>query len=218
MEDCPPVTNLEQALDDEYFQILPIRGLRRNADGILTPDAINTVIDGLKSKAINLIDEKERKRIIKELVAGLCTIKRQYDFLMKEFVARLDRGMSMDNEFMEAIRERNVLLMDILTVARHVDTLKPASGLTNFIEGWQNSLPAGPDQQPAMPPAAKKLLEQFQIEGQMLASKSYEEMRKHRIQILTEKNKTASNYLGIYGFMNLVAVGLLIYISSAGSS
>jgi hypothetical protein len=38
------------------------------------------------------------------------------------------------------------------------------------------------------------------------------------LELLKEKNKTATNYLGVYGFMNLVAVGLLIYIAAAGSS
>jgi hypothetical protein len=72
-------------------------------------------------------------------------------------------------------------------------------------------------QNQSAPPAMTKMIEQFQAERQMLDSKSYIEMRKHRIELLQEKNKAATNYLGIYGFMNLVAVGLLIYIAGASS-
>jgi hypothetical protein len=36
------------------------------------------------------------------------------------------------------------------------------------------------------------------------------------VEVTKEKNKQASNYLGLYGFMNLVAVGLLLYIGGMG--
>jgi hypothetical protein len=36
------------------------------------------------------------------------------------------------------------------------------------------------------------------------------------VEVTQEKNRYASNYLGLYGFLNLVAVGLLIYISGIG--
>jgi hypothetical protein len=37
--------------------------------------------------------------------------------------------------------------------------------------------------------------------------------RMHAVQISEEKTAAASNYIAFYGFMNMVAVGLLFYIS-----
>jgi hypothetical protein len=47
-----------------------------------------------------------------------------------------------------------------------------------------------------------------------LESKNYSDLKKHMVEITEQKNKIASNYLGLYGFLNLVAIGLLIYVSA----
>jgi hypothetical protein len=215
--DCPPVTTMEQAMAELPSSVLPIKGLRRDAQGNLTPDALQTIMDGLKSRAIDPTQAKERARVLKDLVTLLCQVKRQYDYLMDELARRIDAGKPIQTEFVDVIRQKNLFLQDILNVARHMDTLKPFDESSTFLEGWQGMLPVQPSVNP-MPPTVKKLMEQFQNERQMLDSKSYVEMRKHRVELLQEKNKSATNYLGIYGFMNLVAVGLLIYIAASGSS
>jgi hypothetical protein len=33
------------------------------------------------------------------------------------------------------------------------------------------------------------------------------------VDITMEKNKVAANYLGIYGFLNMIAIGLIIYVA-----
>lgn len=199
--------------------VLPIKGLRRDSDGALTSDALQTIIDGLKSRGIDLSAGAQKRQIIKDLVKLLCTVKKQYDFLLEELGRRIDAEQPIHKEFVDVIRKKNVFLQDILTVARHIDSIKGVTpgGDVPFIEGWQNMLPPSGAVNP-LPPAAQKMIEQFQAEREMLDSKSYVEMRKHKIELLKEKNKTATNYLGLYGFMNLVAVGLLIYIAAAGSS
>lgn len=214
--DCPNVTTLDQAMADLPSSVLPIKGLRRDSEGTLTDDAIQTIVDGLKSRGINPAEQTQKRRIIKDLVGLLCTVKKQYGFLMDELGRRIDAEQPIQKEFVETIRTKNLFLQDILTVARHIDSVKTMDAAA-FIEGWQNMLPPSGEVNP-MPPAAAKMIEQFQAEREMLDSKNYVELRKHRLEILREKNKTASNNLGLYGFMNLVAVGLLIYIAAAGSS
>ena len=217
--DCPSVTSLEQAQAEMPSSVLPIKGLRRDNDGNLTADALQTIVDGLKSRGIDPNSSDSKKSIIKELVTLLCSVKKQYDFLLDEIGRHLDAAKPVDKKIMELTLHKNIFLQDILNVARHIDSLQVVGGSTTFIEGWQNTLPAGGAGEPSpMPPAARKMLEGFQADRRMLESGSYVEMRKHRLELLKEKNKTATNYLGIYGFMNLVAVGLLIYIAAAGSS
>lgn len=213
--DCPNVTSLEQAMSELSSSVLPIKGLRRDSNEALTSDALHTIIDGLKSRGIDPSAPAQKRQIIKDLVKLLCTVKKQYDFLLEELGRRIDAEQPIHKEFVDVIREKNVFLQDILTVARHIDSIKGVApgGDAPFIEGWQNMLPPNGAINP-LPPAAQQMIEQFQAEREMLDSKSYVEMRKHKIELLKEKNKTATNYLGLYGFMNLVAVGLLIYIAA----
>lgn len=197
--------------------VLPIKGLRRDADENLTADALQMVIDGLKSRGLDPSDATQKRELIKGLLSLLCAVKKQYEFLIEELGRRIDTGAPIEKEFVGAIREKNIFLQDLLTVARHIDSIKSATAAEPFIEGWQNMLPPSGEVNP-MPPAGKKMIEQFQADRQMLDSKNYVEMRKHKLEIMKEKNKAATNHLGVYGFMNLVAVGLLIYIAAAGSS
>jgi hypothetical protein len=55
----------------------------------------------------------------------------------------------------------------------------------------------------------------LQQEKALLQKKSYSKLRKHAVEITEEKNRLVSNQLALYGFLNLVAIGLLLYISNA---
>ena len=135
--DCPSVTTLEQAQAELPSSVLPIKGLRRDNDGNLTPDALQTIADGLKSRAIDPTDPAGKKRILKELVTLLCSVKKQYDFLLGELGRQIDAGQAIQKEFVEVIKQKNLFLQDILNVARHIDGLKVADETSSFIEGWK---------------------------------------------------------------------------------
>jgi len=97
-------------------------------------------------------------------------------------------------------------MTDIIAISRHIESLKSYDGKTPFIEGWQNT--------PSSPSANNSSLDiSLARDRELLKSRSYEGLRKHMVDISAEKNKVASNYLGLYGFLNLVAVGLIIYVA-----
>lgn len=202
---------------DSPSSVVPVTGLRRDTEGYLTDDAMQIIIDGLKSRGINLTSKTQKKTVLMDLMTLLCNTKKQYDFLIDDLNKRMNMNETIEKEYLDTILRKNLFLLDILTVARHIDSIQTTGREEAFIEGWQNMLPPNGEMNP-MPPAGAKMIEQFQAERQMLESKNYVELRKHRLELLREKNKTASNNLGLYGFMNLVAVGLLIYIAAAGSS
>ncbi len=207
---------MEEATAAIASSILPISGLRRNPMGDLTEDAIKIIIDGLKSRGINPSDPAEKKRILKELITLLCMVKRQYDFLLNELGKKIDQGAPIEKEFVEMIAKKNMFLQDVLAVASYIDTLH-SSNKDALIEGWQNTISAEDAAADInnSPPAARKLIEKFQADMQMLNSGSYTEMRKYKMEMTREKNRAASMNLGVYGFLNLVAVGLLIYIAGS---
>jgi hypothetical protein len=85
--------------------------------------------------------------------------------------------------------------------------LKTYDGSVPFIEGWQNvGTPTT---------TTTAMTTQLADEREMLKSA---ELRKHMVQITGEKNMVASNYLAIYGFLNLVAMGLILYVAGASSN
>jgi len=204
--DCPDITTLEQAEAKLPSSVLPIDGLRRGDDGVLTDDAIKTIIDGLKSRGVDLSDPNIKQKTLNETLTVFCSAHKQYTFLMNELLKRYTSGLDVSHAFTNSIIHKNLFMMDLLTVSRQIKEFKIYDGSEPFIEGWQTgSVAAQPD--------TTALSNKLAKDRELLQAHSYEQLRKHSVEITMEKNKVASNYLGIYGFLNLIAVGLIIYVA-----
>ena len=205
--ECPDITTLEQAEAKLPSSVLPIDGLRRGEDGILTEDARNMVMDGLKSRGIDLSNTEQKIKVIRELGILLCSVNKQYEYLLKELSTKINSTEDISEKFIHTIRDKNFFMLDIITISRHIKQIAVYDGTVPFIEGWQNGSTTESFAD------SNALSEQLAKDRKMLESQSYEELRKHSVQITMEKNKVASNYLGIYGFLNLIAVGLILYVA-----
>jgi len=206
--DCPNITTLEQAEAKLPSSVLPISGLRRGSDGILTDDAKSTILDGLKSRSIDITEPSTKQKVHGELLSLLCSVNKQYQFLLKELYRRFSASEEISDDFTGTVLEKNLFMLDILTISRHIQTLKTYDGTVPFIEGWQNQKPI------VYTPDMNAMTKTLQRDRQMLDSRSYEELRKHMVDITVEKNNVASNNLGFYGFLNLIAVGMIIYVAA----
>lgn len=206
---CPDITTLEQAEAKLPSSVLPISGLRRGNDGALTEDAKETILDGLKSRGIDISDSSTKHKVVTELYMLLCSVNKQYQFLLKDLYRRVSASEKITDEFTGIIREKNLFMLDILTISRHIQISKAYDGGVPFIEGWQNK------QQPlTYTPDMNNMSQKLERDREMLDSHSYEELRKHMVNITMEKNNVASNNLGLYGFLNLIAVGMIIYVAA----
>jgi len=204
--DCPAITTLEQAEAKLPSSVLPVSGLRRDEDGILTADAQATIIDGLKSRGVDITDTATKTKVVADLANLLCSVNRQYQFLLSELYKRVHEGAEISEEFVAIVRDKNLSMSDILTVSRLIHISKGYDGTVPFIEGWQNR-----GSSPATDTSA--LSYKLTQDRAMLDAHSYEELRRHMVDITVEKNNVASHSLGLYGFLNLVAIGLIIYVA-----
>ena len=123
----------------------------------------------------------------------------------------LDGGNSVPARRLKLAMEKNQYLLDLLTILRHIQSMGINDESTSFIEAWQN-----PTTQVAtgITPTADDL----QYEKSLLESENIYDMKMKRITITEEKNKVATNYIGLYGFLNLVAVGLLMYSTQSNDA
>jgi hypothetical protein len=205
---CPTVTTLEQAEKTLPSTVLPIKGLRRDGEANLTSDALTMIIDGLKSRGVDPTDADTKKELTTDLGLLLCSVNQQYQFLLKELGKRVAAGKQVEKEFVDNIHGKNLFMADILNVSRHINGLAVYDSSSSFIEGWQNMTST---------PSNRNSVEGFLIglthDRSMLESKSYLELQKQMVTVSAEKNKSVSNTLGMYGFLNLVAIGLIIYVA-----
>jgi hypothetical protein len=213
--ECDPVTTLEEAVKDLPSSLVPVAGLRRGADGALTADALAMITDGLKSRGIDPTNKEDKDRILKELSTLLCKVNSQYQVILREIRRALDAGAPIEKSLLAVAEKKNLFMVDILVVSRHMYGVKPFDETESFIEGWQDTRSVGGALEGFFPGIAA-LEARLRGEREAFQSGSREELRKHMVEVTKEKNKQASNYLGLYGFMNLVAVGLLLYIGGLG--
>jgi hypothetical protein len=205
---CEPINTLEGAMETIPSSVLPINALRRDGEGNLTLDALTMVVDGLKSRGINPMDEATNKKIRQDLAVFLCKLNSQYQFLLKELLVKLENNEDVKKEFLYTIKEKNKTMQDIINTSGYLQGILAYNPNKVFIEGWQNTDSTTTSE--THPTIAK-----LQAEMNSLDSKSYLELRKHMIDMTEQKNRMASNNLGLYGFLNLVAIGLLIYVATA---
>jgi hypothetical protein len=204
---CIQVNTLDDALKVIPSSVLPISGLRRDSEGNLTKDALTMIVDGLKSRGIDPTNKGVNLKLRKDLSAFLCSLNNQYQFLLSELLKKTTDNQVVTKEFINIVKDKNRTMQDVINTSGYLDGIQ--STASEFIEGWQNTQSI-----PNM--SYITTIEGLQNDMGALDSKSYVGLKKHMVEVSEEKNRVASSYLGLYGFLNLVAIGLLIYVSAVG--
>lgn len=213
--ECKNITTMDAAKEEIPFALFPVQGLRRTSEGDLTDDAIRIIMDGLKSRGKDLTDAATKGGAIQDLSAFLCSVNHQYSFILSHLIEQMKSDKAVEPELVEIAKKKNQKMQDILTLSRHIQGIQNES---QFIEGWQNQVSRTPSTEATR--GTEATLARLKNEHLLLKGGLSKEgfisggERDHAIEITREKNRVVSNYLGIYGFLNLVAVGLLIYISA----
>jgi len=205
---CLRVTNIKEAEQRIPSSVFPISGLRRDTNGDLTNDAITIIIDGLKSRGIDPTNAEIKQKLITDLKTLLCSVNNQYQYLLQELFTLVDNNKPISDEMIDIIKDKNVFMQDILNVSRHISELQVFDRSKTFIEGWQNTVTVSGS-------TKSELVDNLIRELNMLEDRSYSELQKQRVDVTGQQNTVASNYLGLYGFLNIMAVGLLIYIAAS---
>lgn len=204
LKSCDPVTTLDEALRPVLTPLLPVKGLRRDASGNLTEDAMKIVLEGLKSLGANTDTEAAQDAILQEARYSLCRLYAQYQILLNQVTTSISRSEEVDPKMVTASKEKLQMMMDILSIAQNV--LNQRSQTT---EGFRTQRVAA-----TLREKFQDMATDLQVQKTALENKNYFSLQSRALENATEKNNYASRQLGLYAFMNVVAVGLLFYILS----
>ncbi len=207
LKSCDPVTTLDEATRPVLTPLLPVKGLRRDASGNLTEDAMKIVLEGLKSLGANMDTEAAQDAILQEARYSLCRLYAQYRVLLDQITTSISRSEEVDPKIVTASKEKLQMMMDILSIAQNVLNQRAINQQT--IEGFRTQRVAA-DLREKFQDMAKDL----QVQKTAIDNKNYFSLQSRALENVTEKNNYASRQLGLYAFMNVVAVGLLFYILS----
>lgn len=202
LSSCPEITTMNDAMAPIVSPLLPVVGLRHDENGNLTNDAIQTIMDGIKSMGMDINSEDIKTTILDEAKKSLCTIHSQYVFLLKSYTRTSNKDM-YDQLFAKA-----QAMKDILSVVRHIIDLKEPDG--SMVEGFLGNYTG--NSKVALKEAFESVQNKVQNYEMLMAGVT--DFQSETLLISEEKNRSVDAYLSLYGFMNVVAIGLLFYITT----
>lgn len=205
---CDPVLTMADATRQVITPLLPIGGLRRDLSGNLTDDAINTVMEGLTSLGIILSSDDAKDAILHEAKDVLCKLNSQYEFLLTMVSSSISRSETVEPDLFDKLTKINQKMQDVLSVSRYVLT-EPLT-TDEPVEGFINST----DRLASIREAFNNASNTVQCRSDALADGNIVELKQHRLEITDNKNQYANYLMSLYGFLNVVTVGFIVYVIS----
>lgn len=218
--------------------VLPSAQPERTADGRLTATALDSIYSGLvnqgklisnnryKQLMVKITSQKdkiEQQRILESvgqqesqtmtaLQSEFCFYYVRYKFALEDLFETLSRtssGSSLTDAQRRTIETKitntkslNIKLNDLIQITNSIAT-KRASEMRdqNLTINLLNE-------------NIKDVYTRLQQQNDILRKEdSISDLRKRMVDFTEEKNQSATNLLSLYGFLNLVAVGLLFYVA-----
>jgi hypothetical protein len=217
LNNCDPVTNLKDAQKPIITVLLPIKGLRHDAEGEVTADGVNIVLDGIKNLGVNLKGADLQSVVVAETKKVVSMLNAQYEFLISGLINSLNKSEPIPRTHLDLIKEKSTAIKDVLSISRQILSKEGSgsgSGSTQvFIEGFVNNSGNGQELKETLE-AFEEMTDNLNNDSAAITEQRYSDI-KRKYDISVEKNKGVSANLALYSFLNVVAVGLLFYIVSA---
>ena len=185
----------------------------RDLSGNLTKAGFTKLLEKAKSEK-KYIDQNafSFQQMVDTVQREFCFINQQYLYLLREYTKTPTPKLKSQTQ------EKNQSIQDLLSVLVYLDDMTKKGGDSTMVKPTEEQTPY----------SAKNLapIETFQdfgnkytelkveLQEQMkdLTADELVELRKDMVDYSKEKNRAATNLLGVYAFLNLTAIGLLIYI------
>ena len=226
---CDEIKNMKDAQKPIITPLLPVKGLRHNENGDLTEDAMKTILDGLASLGINVDTEDAQNAILLETRQSLCNLNAQYQFLLTTLFLSIRKDETLGGKMIELLRDKNMAMRDILSVSRQILQKAPANkDGKKFIEGWTDMNTTVKIKENAIE-GFVRIQNKLEGDANALDEKRYLDLAKENfinsaqqgsvnvertLEISEQRMQSVSANLSLYSFLNVIAVGLLLYIVS----
>lgn len=228
---CPNISSLT---DNELNQIfgngtitgllssIPNNSSDRDNNGMLTQSAVKTVINTLKNSGVIPTPTptnaeaflKKQKDIIINIQSEYCFYYARYKYSLEKLLNAIQQGYitnSQENQqvvqkYLQTTQMLNKKLNDLTQIVNGVtnEMLTSNTVLENEIVELDNKIK---EQQ-------KKLGEQNKI---ISSSEAVTKLNKEMVKYTEEKARYTDNLLKMYSVLNIVALGLLIYVYKSAS-
>jgi len=189
----------------------------RDINGMLKDTTLRTIISSLKNAGIvptpNLNNTDTYLSKVNELItnteAEYCFYESRYKFSLEKLLNVINQGY-MNNtgnvqeiiqKYLSSTQELNQRLNDLTQIINGIteDMLSSTSDLDKQVKMFDDKM--------------KIQQQKLQAQNKIISSgQAVTELNKQMVKFTEEKAKYSNNILGLYSFLNIVALGLLVYV------
>ena len=195
----------------------------RDANGILKQTTVDMIVKSLKRSGVIpiLTNSDDYETFVKRQDKLLKDIKSEYDFYESRYKTALNKLFNTIREgYINNTGDIQFIIQSNLAIAQILN--KKLNDLTQIINGVTEDMLAstsGLEEQikefdKKNKEHQRKLQEQNQI---ITSSQASTELNKRMVKYTDQKAKYSNNILGLYSFLNVVALGLLVYVYKSRS-
>lgn len=219
---CPNLTSIQNTITDAELNqvystgnipgLLPssLPGLSdRDSNKVLNKNAINNIIKSLKSSGVIPTRSHDSESFMKKQDELLKNIKAEYCFYESRYKYSLNKLFSaITNDNQNSLKSY---------LASTIDLNQKLNDLTQIINGvTEDMLSSKSDLEDKIKEFDKQNKEQqLKIQNQskiITSNQASIELNKKMVKFTEQKAKYSNNLLGLYSFLNIVALGLLVYV------
>ena len=194
----------------------------RDSNGMLNNTTIQATISSLKSSGIipsskttspELFVMKQQE-LLKDIQAEYCFYESRYKYSLEQLFNSISTGYNNNTgdiqtsiqKYLTSTQTLNQKLNDLVQIINGIteDMLSTTTGLEAEIKAFDRQM--------------KEEKEKLQRQNKVISSnQATMEINKQMVKFTEQKAKYSNNLLGLYSFLNIVALGLLVYVyKSAG--
>ena len=222
---CPRASSLtdselNQAFDNVLLPSTPNGSSDRDGNGMLTANAVSSILQTLKtSNAIPVATASNAEayvarqtEFLRKVKAEYCFYDSRYKFCLEKLFAAVRQGYQNNSREAETLIQKYLLstqtfnqrVNDLTQIMNAIteDGLRASNNINQDIKDFNAKIQE----------QKKKLAEQRAL---ITSSQATTTIRKQMVKYTEEKARRSDNLLKMYGFLNVVAIGLLVYIYRA---
>ncbi len=193
----------------------PYQQSDREANGMLKETTIQQIITTLKSKGVISINSDEKqKALLVNLQDEYCFYDARYKYSLQKlltsiqqvYVENSTQNQQIMYNYLDSTRKLNQRLNDLAQVSNGIsnDMLKTATSLKSQISSFNKNI--------------KEKQQKLEKQNKTLSSQeAIEKLNREQVKFTEEKARYTNNLLKTYSFLNIVALGLLVYIYRSAS-
>lgn len=223
---CPNQTSLTDTDLNATFGNGTVQGLLpssanpasdRDGNGMLNKNAVQSIVSGLKGSGVipnaqtttPELYVKKQQDLLKNVQSEYCFYEARYKYSLQQLFNTIQQGY-MNNtgdvqtavqRYLQTTQGLNQRLNDLTQIINGVtdDMLSSTSDLENEIQAFDKQI----REQKSKLDAQNKIIS---------SNQAVSELNKQMVKFTEQKAKYSDNLLGLYSFLNIVALGLLVYV------